>query len=92
MTTAFDTLKSLVRSEKGTLLEPQRKYLFEVSKRSNKVDIKRAVEEVYKVKVQSVNTFILPGKLKRVRQEIGRTSDWKKAIVTLHEGHKIEVT
>jgi large subunit ribosomal protein L23 len=92
MITAYDIIKTLVRTEKGTTLEEQRKYLFEVYSKANKVEIKKAVEEIYKVKVQAVNIIIMPGKLKRVRQEIGKTSDWKKAIVTLKEGQKIEVT
>ena len=54
--------------------------------------VKKAIEEIYKVKVQDVNTSIVRGKLKRVRQEQGSTTPWKKAIVTLKEGQKIEVT
>ena len=92
MITPYDIIKTLVRTEKGTTLEENRKYLFEVSSKANKVEIKKAVEQIYKVKVQAVNIIIMPGKLKRVRQEIGKTSDWKKAIVTLREGQKIEVT
>ncbi|HPN89009.1 MAG TPA: 50S ribosomal protein L23 [Candidatus Omnitrophota bacterium] len=92
MITAYDIIKTLVRTEKGTTLEDQRKYLFEVSAQANKTQIKKAVQDIYKVKVQAVNIIIVPGKLKRVRQEIGKTSDWKKAIVTLREGQKIEVT
>ena len=91
MITCYDVIKNLVRTEKGAVQEPQGKYCFEVSIKANKIEIKKAVEEIYKVKVQSVNTFVNPGKLKRVRQEIGLTPDWKKAVVTLKEGHKIEV-
>ncbi len=92
MITSYDIIKTLVRTEKGTLLEPQRQYLFAVAKRATKIDIKRAVEEIYKIQVQSVNTQIVAGKRKRVRQEFGYTDDWKKAIVTLKEGQKIETT
>jgi large subunit ribosomal protein L23 len=92
MLTAHDIVKTLVRTEKGTVLEPQGKYLFEVASNVNKIEIKKAVEEIYNVKVQDVNTVIVPGKKKRVRQELGKTSDWKKAVVTLKEGHKIDVT
>lgn len=92
MITCYDIIKTLVRTEKGTMLEPERKYLFEVATTANKVEIKRSVEEIYKVKVQAVNTFNVPGKKKRVRQELGHTTPWKKAIVTLKEGEKIEVT
>ncbi len=92
MITCYDVINTLVRTEKGSRLEPQRKYLFRVALKANKTEIKKAVEEIYKVKVQGVNTFIMRGKLKRVRQEEGRTTSWKKAVVTLKEGQKIEVT
>lgn len=92
MITSYDIVKTLIRTEKGTMLEPARKYLFQVATQANKIEIKKAVEEIYSVKVQSVNTTVMHGKLKRVRQELGRTKDWKKAIVTLKEGQKIEVT
>ncbi len=92
MITCYDIIKTLVRTEKGTVLETERKYLFQVTKSSNKIEIKKAIEEIYKVKVQDVNTSIVRGKLKRVRQEQGSTTPWKKAIVTLKEGQKIEVT
>ncbi|MBF0521509.1 MAG: 50S ribosomal protein L23 [Candidatus Omnitrophica bacterium] len=92
MITCYDVIKTLIRTEKGTALEAGRKYLFQVASKANKSEIKKAVEEIYKVKVQDVNVVIVPGKLKRVRQELGKTSDWKKAIVTLQEGQKIEVT
>ena len=92
MITCYDIIKTLVRTEKGTFLEPERKYLFKVARKANKTEIKKAVEEIYKVKVQDVNTSTVRGKLKRVRQELGKTSSWKKAVVTLKEGQKIEVT
>lgn len=92
MITCYDIVKTLVRTEKGTFLEPERKYLFQVSRNSNKIEIKKAIEEIFKVKVQDINTCIVRGKLKRVRQEQGSTTPWKKAIVTLKEGQKIEVT
>ena len=89
---SYDIVKTLLRTEKGTTLEPDRKYLFEVAKSATKIQIKQAVEAIYNVKVQGVNTAIASGKKKRVRQELGRTPDWKKAIVTLKEGSKIETT
>ena len=91
MITCYDIIKTIVRSEKGALLEANRQYIFEVTKSATKIDIKRAIEEIYKVKVRAVNSSIIIGKPKRVRQELGRTSSWKKAIVTLQEGQKIEV-
>lgn len=89
---AYDVVKNLVRTERATLLEPQRKYLFQVANEANKVQIRQAVEEIYKVKVEAVNTSVVPGKFRRVRQALGMTTPWKKAIVTLKDGHKIEVT
>ena len=87
---SFDIIKALLHTEKSTLHEPQGKYLFLVSKTANKLQIKKAVEEIYKVKVRDVNTFISAGKLKRVRYQLGKTSDTKKAYVTLVSGQKIE--
>lgn len=92
MITCYDVVKTLVRTEKGTMLEPDRKYLFHVARNANKIEIKKAIEEIYNVKVEAINTSIVNGKLKRVRQELGRTAPWKKAVVTLKEGQKIEVT
>jgi len=89
---SYDIVRTLVRTEKGAMLEPQRKYLFQVAYHANKIQIRNAVGEIYKVKVQSVNTAVMNGKLKRVRNELGKTPSWKKAIVTLKEGQKIEVT
>ncbi len=85
-------LKTLLRTERGMIQQAQRKYFFSVSGAANKIQIKKAVEDVYKVKVADVNTQRVPGKLKRVRQQIGKTPEWKKAIVTLKDGHKIDLT
>ena len=85
-----DIIKSLMRTEKSTVYEPDRKYLFLVNPKANKIQIKRAVEHIYKVKVKDVNTFVSAGKLKRVRYHLGRTPELKKAIVTLKEGQKID--
>ena len=92
MKTAYDMIKTLIRTEKGTAIEAQRQYLFEVDRKANKLEIRKAVEEIYKVKVQAVNTSIVASKPKQVRRELGYTSEWKKAIVTLKEGQKIDVT
>lgn len=92
MKSCYDVIKTLLRTEKGTVLEPDRKYLFEVGINATKIDIKHAVEEIYNVKISDVNIMVVPGKKKRVRQELGHTPDWKKAIVTLREGHKIDTT
>ena len=86
-----DIVKGMIRTEKGANLMPLNKYLFWVAKDSNKIEIKKAVEDIYKIKVDGVNTVTMRGKTKRVRYAIGRTPDWKKAIVTLKEGNKIDV-
>lgn len=91
MVNSHDIVNTLMSTEKGTTLEPNGQYLFLVAKNANKIQIKKAVEEIYKVKVKAVNTMISSGKLRRVRYELGKTSDWKKAIVTLQAGQKIEV-
>jgi len=88
---SYDTIRTLLRTEKGTAIETDGKYIFQVTAKANKVQVKKAVEEIYKVKVITVNTAIMPGKSKRVRQEYGYTSDWKKAVVTLKKGQKIEI-
>lgn len=92
MKNPHDVVKGLIRTEKGSVLLPLNKYLFWVERDSNKIEIKKAVEDIYKVKVDAVNTVMMRGKLKRVRYAIGKTSDWKKAIVTLKEGSKIDIT
>ncbi len=92
MQTAYDIVKSLLRTEKSSLYQPQGKYLFLVDKAANKIQIAKAVEDIYKVKVKDINTFIAPGKLKRVRHQYGKTPDLKKAVVTLKEGHKIDIS
>ncbi len=92
MKTPYLILRALLRTEKGTSLLPYDKYHFLVDKTANKTEIKKAVETIYKVKVKDVNTLISHGKLKRVRHAYGRTSDTKKAVVTLKKGNKIEVT
>ncbi len=91
MKEAFSVLQALLRTEKGTVQAVSNQYLFSVKKDANKIQIRRAVEEIYKVKVEKVNTQVVPGKLKRVRQQLGHTADWKKAVVTLKTGQKIDL-
>lgn len=90
MINSTDIIKALIRTEKATTYEPNGKYLFLVKNYANKIQIKRAVEDIYKVKVKDVNTFISMGKNRRVRYHLGRTPDLKKAVVTLRPGQKIE--
>jgi large subunit ribosomal protein L23 len=86
-----DIIKSLLRTEKGTRLVSENKYVFWVDKRSNKIQVKKAVEEIYKVGVVSVNTLNAKPKPKRVRFKLGKTSAWKKAMVMLKKGDTIEI-
>lgn len=87
-----DIVRGMIRTEKGSAMLPFNKYLFWVAKDANKIEIKSAVQDIYKVKVDCVNTIMMRGKAKRVRYAVGYTSDWKKAVVTLKEGSKIDVT
>ncbi len=88
---AQDIVKGMIRTEKGSVMMGDNKYLFWVDKSSNKIEIRKAVEDIYKVKVSGVNTLMMRGKSKRVRYAVGKTPDWKKAIVTLKEGQKIDI-
>ncbi|HEY2568218.1 MAG TPA: 50S ribosomal protein L23 [Candidatus Udaeobacter sp.] len=79
-------------TEKSTIMsEKQNKYVFRVSPRANKIQIKSAIERLFQKKVIDVNTCNYAGKEKRVRGPMGRRPRWKKAIVTLAEGEKIEL-
>lgn len=90
--TVYSVLKSPLISEKATRDAALRKYVFVVDKNANVIEIKKAVETIYKVKVLKVNTLMVKGKIKRVRwNQPGRTSSWKKAIVTLKEGSEIKL-
>ena len=89
---AHEIIISPIITEKSTTLsEEQGKYAFMVPLRANKVEIRKAVERLFKVHVRSVNTMRMHGKKKRVRFRQGMTSDWKKAIVTLQEGQRLDV-
>lgn len=76
-------------SERSVMGKEMNKYSFRVAKTANKVEIKKAVEHLFKVKVGSVNTQNYMGRTRRVGFHKGKTPDWKKAIVTLREGQKI---
>ncbi len=78
-------------TEKNTLArETENKYVFEVLKTASKPEIKTAVEKLFNVSVESVNTMIVKGKKKRMGKFSGYSSDWKKAIVKIQQGQKIE--
>ncbi|MBI3312316.1 MAG: 50S ribosomal protein L23 [Candidatus Omnitrophica bacterium] len=88
---AAQVVKELMRTEKGASQSAQLKYFFAVDRKATKPEIKHSVEELFKVKVEKVNTSILPGKPRRVGAKWGWKPNWKRAVVTLAEGSKIEV-
>ena len=90
MNNSADVIKKILLTEKGTrLAEEQNKYLFRVAKEANKVEIKKAVEELFKVRVMAVNTMRRKGKKKRQRTaHYGTPAAWKRAVVTVHEEDK----
>jgi len=87
-------IKKIQVTEKATALsEKQNKYFFRVDPAANKMEIRDAVEKLFKVSVASVNTMRYMGKMKRNRaSRYGQRPDWKRAVVTLKEGNKIELT
>lgn len=88
----YDVILSPVITEKSTLLSEQNKVVFKVRKDATKPQIKAAVEKLFDVKVTSVNTVLTKGKVKVFKGRLGQRSDVKKAVVTLAEGQKIDVT
>jgi large subunit ribosomal protein L23 len=92
MKTSANIIKSVQLTEKATkLMEKSNKYLFVVDRNANKIQIARAVEQQFKVSVVSVNTMNYEGKRKRERTvRYGRCSNWKRAVVTIKEGEKID--
>ncbi|PYJ40921.1 MAG: 50S ribosomal protein L23 [Verrucomicrobia bacterium] len=93
MNEPFDIIQTASLTEKSSLLgEKLNKYVFRVSPRANKIQIKQAVERLFQKKVVDVNTCNYAGKRKRERRaDFGRKAHWKKAIVTLKEGEKIDL-
>ena len=87
----YQVINKVLLTEKGTRLsEEENKYIFNVNPKANKDEIKRAVEELFKVKVVAVNTMNRQGKKKRERTaSFGRTAAWKRAVVTLAEDSTI---
>ena len=92
MKDARSVVKKLLITEKGTVLrEKQNQYHFEVAKEANKIDIRRAVETIFSVKVADVRTMVVRGKVKRMGRFFGNRPNWKKAVVTLQPDQKIEL-
>ena len=91
---SFDIIKTARLTEKGTRQSTKHnQYTVVADPRANKFQIKKAVEELFKVKVVRVNTLNVRGKFRRQRRpDAGQTADWKKAVVTLRDGDKIVLT
>ncbi len=87
----YEVLRRPLVTEKGTYLQEQNKYLFEVAINANKPQIKQAVEKAFDVTVKSVNLMTVAGKKKRYGRAITKRPDWKKAVITLKEGDKIQI-
>ena len=87
----FDVLIRPIITEKTTLLMQENKYTFQVPLNANKVEIRKAVESIFNVKVEKVATIRVLGKTKRMGRTQGKRSDYKKAIVTLKAGETIEL-
>ncbi len=87
----YEVLRRPVITEKNTILMEQNKYVFEAEKKATKAQIKTAVEKIFKVTVLSVNVITVPKKPRGFGRMKGQRSSWKKAIVTLKPGDKIEV-
>jgi large subunit ribosomal protein L23 len=88
----YDVIRRPIVTEKSAMLGELGKYVFEVSGSSNKSLVKKAVEEIFSVKVTKVNILNQKGKNKRFKGTMGRTSDMKKAIVTLEKDNQIDLT
>ncbi len=87
----YEVLRRPLVTEKGTSLQTQNKYAFEVSNEANKLQVKQAVEKAFKVSVTGVNIITVRGKEKRVGRKQIAKSPWKKALVTLKSGDKIQI-
>ena len=88
----YDIILSPIITEKATMASERNQVLFKVPMTATKPQIKEAVEKLFDVKVKNVNTLIRQGKVKMFKNRVGQQSDVKRAIVTLEEGHRIDVT
>jgi large subunit ribosomal protein L23 len=90
MKNVYEVIKRPILTEKSTIQKEQSNQVsFEVDRRANKIEIKQAVEKLFKVDVITVNTMTMKGKVKRMGRFTGKRPDWKKAIVTLKEGQTL---
>ncbi|MDF1687666.1 MAG: large subunit ribosomal protein L23 [Parvibaculaceae bacterium] len=88
----YDVILAPVITEKSTLASEHNQVIFKVAIDATKPAVKAAIEALFEVKVKAVNTIKVKGKTKRFKGRIGHQSDFKKAIVTLEDGHSIDVT
>jgi large subunit ribosomal protein L23 len=86
----YEVLRRPLITEKSTVLQAQNKYAFEIADGANKPQVKQAIENAFKVKVTGVNVITMPGKTRRVGRRQIQTRPWKKAVITLQPGDKIE--
>jgi len=89
---SYDVIKSPVITEKSTLVSEHNQVVFKVADDATKVEIKKAVEELFNVRVEAVNTVKIKGKVKRFRGQVGQRAGVKKAYVTLAEGETLDVS
>lgn len=87
----YEVLRRPLITEKNTILQAQGKYAFVIASEANKHQVKQAVENAFKVKVTTVNVMTVPGKTRRAGARQVQSPSWKKAIVTLKPGNKIEL-
>ena len=87
----YSIIKQPLKTERTTLMRQYNRYVFVVDPASNKIEIKRAVENIFNVRVVDVRTMNVLGKKRRMGMKTGKQPDWKKAIVTLKEGEKISI-
>ena len=83
MKTAYDIIIKPIITEQSMEATEQKKYVFQVANDANKIEIKKAIEEIFGVKVEKVNTIRMEGKMKRMGVHFGRRANWKKAMVKL---------
>jgi large subunit ribosomal protein L23 len=88
----YDVIVAPVITEKATIASEHNKVVFKVARKATKPQIKEAVEKLFDVKVKNVNTLVRKGKTKVFRGSLGSQSDIKRAVVTLEDGHRIDVT
>jgi large subunit ribosomal protein L23 len=88
----YDIILSPVITEKATIASEHNQVMFKVAKQATKPQIKEAVEKLFDVKVKAVNTHVRKGKIKAFKGMVGEQDEIKRAVVTLEEGHRIDVT